>query len=235
MIGTIFHEALTRPLFNILIWFYNIIPGQDLGLAIIAVTVLVRLVLYPSFSKSLKSQKELQQLQPKLNEVKEKYKDNKEAQTKATLELYKEHKINPLSSCLPLLIQLPILIALYKVFLSGLKGNFGSELYSFVANPGTINQTFLGINLATPNIYMAIIAGAFQFVQTKMITPKQKAQDRTAKLMNAQLMYFMPIITVVIAWKLPAALSLYWVVTTLFAIGQQYYIIRKDKKFEKPA
>ena len=226
-----FHILLTKPLLNILIWFYNVIPGQDMGLAIIALTLLIRLILFPSFQKSLRSQRELQKLQPKLNEIKEKYKDDKEAQTKATLEFYKENKVNPFSSCLPLLVQLPILIALYQVFLTGLNGKVASELYSFVPDPGTINTSFLGlVELGKSNIWFALAAGIFQFIQSKMmVPPKTGVPDKTASIMNAQLTYFMPVVTVLISMRLPAGLALYWAVTTLFAIGQQYYIMRTAK------
>ncbi|MDP3993700.1 MAG: YidC/Oxa1 family membrane protein insertase [bacterium] len=222
---------LTKPLLNILIWFYNVIPGQDMGLAIIALTLLIRLILFPSFQKSLRSQRELQKLQPKLNEIKEKYKNDKETQTKATLEFYKENKVNPFSSCLPLLVQLPILIALYRVFLTGLNGEVSNELYAFVADPGAINTSFLGlVELGKSNIWFALAAGIFQFIQSKMIAPpKTGVPDKTASIMNAQLTYFMPVVTVLISMRLPAGLALYWAVTTLFAIGQQYYIMRTAK------
>lgn len=224
----IFHLFLTKPLLNLLIWFYNVLPGNDIGLAIIAVTVLVRLILFPSFQKSLKAQKELQQLQPKLEELKEKYKNDKEAQTKATLEFYKTNKINPFSSCLPLLIQLPLLIALYNVFRSGLEGEIAGELYGFVANPGEINTNFFGIlELSAPSFVFALLAGASQFVQSKLMAPKNKPQDKTAAMMSLQFTYIMPIITVMVAQSLPAGLSLYWIITTLFAIGQQWYIMRR--------
>lgn len=228
--GNFFHLFLSQPLLNILIWFYNIIPGHDMGLAIIALTILIRIILLPSFQKSLRSQKELQQIQPKIDELKEKHKDDKEAQTKALLEFYKQKKINPFSSCLPLLLQLPILIALYRVFLTGLNGQISSELYSFVANPGTINTTFLGlVELRRPNFLFAALAGVFQFIQSKMITPKTttSSQNQMASIMSVQFTYFMPILTILIAMRLPTGLSLYWVVTTLFAIGQQYYIMKK--------
>lgn len=227
--GELFHLILTKPLLNILIWLYNAIPGQDMGLAIISLTILLRLVLFPSFQKSLRSQKELQQLQPKLEEIKAKYKDDKEAQTKATLELYKQNKVNPFSSCLPLLVQLPILFALYRVFLTGLNGDVGADLYPFVKSPGEINTLFLGIvELSKSSLLFAILAGGFQFVQSKMLAPKTPApKGTTAAIMSAQFTYFMPILTVIIAMRLPAGLSLYWAVTTLFAIAQQYYIMRK--------
>lgn len=231
--GNIFHLILTQPLLNALIWIYDVLPVKDMGLAIIGLTLVIRLILFPSFQKSIKSQKEMQQLQPKLNEIKQRYKDDQQAQSKAIMEVYKEHKVNPFSSCLPLLIQLPILIALYRVFLSGLNGNIAADLYSFVANPGDINTLFLGlVELSKPSILFAVLAGAFQYIQSKMITPTQQGSDTTAKIMSAQFLYFMPLLTVVISWRLPAGLSLYWAVTTLFAIAQQYYIMRKDKRYE---
>jgi len=230
----LFHVILIQPLVNLLVWFYNVIPGHDLGVAIIVLTVVVRLVLYPSFSKSLRSQKELSAMQPRLDEIKEKHKDNKEAQTKAILEFYKENKINPLSSCLPLLIQLPILIALYQVFLYGLNGKVAAELYSFVQNPGAIDPLFFNfVDLSKPNLIFGILAGAFQFIQSKMMMPKVKPKDQMAAAMNAQLVYFMPLITILISAKLPAALALYWIVTTVFAIGQQYYIMKQSN--DRPA
>lgn len=223
---------LVKPILNLLIWLYNVLPGNDIGLAIIAVTILVRILLFPSFQKSLRAQKELQQIQPKLEEIKEKYKDDKEAQTKAVLKFYQENKINPLSSCLPLLIQLPLLIALYNVFRMGLDGDISAKLYPFISDPGHIDSMFLGfVNLAKSNVIFALAAGASQFVQSKLMAPaKAKGntpQDKTAAMMSMQFTYVMPIVTAVVAMSLPAGLSLYWIITTLFAIGQQWYIMRK--------
>lgn len=224
----IFHIILTKPLLNLLIWFYNIIPGSDMGLAIIAVTILVRLLLYPSFQKSLRAQRQLQLLQPKLDEIKEKHKGDKEAETKAILKFYQENKVNPFSSCLPLLVQLPILIALYSVFRTGLSGEIGGELYGFVINPGAINTKLFGLlELAKPNIGFAIVAGLSQFAQSKLMAPAARPQDKTAAMMSMQFTYVMPIITIVVAMSLPAGLSLYWIITTLFAIAQQWYIMRR--------
>ena len=225
----IFHLVLTKPLLNVLIWIYNTVPLHDIGIAIIVLTILVRLLLFPSFQKSLRSQRQLQQLQPKLDEIKEKYKDDKEAQTKAVLEFYQQNKVNPFSSCLPLLVQLPILIALYQVFLSGLNSQLAGELYPFVRDPGQINTNFLGLmDLSKANFIFAFLAGALQFVQSKLMMPTKKIQDQTAPIVNIQFSYLIPVVTVFIAAKLPAGLALYWIVATLFAIGQQYYIMKKQ-------
>ena len=169
-------------------------------------------------------------LQPKLNEVREKHKHDKEAQAKAMMELYKEHKINPLSSCLPLLVQLPILIALYQVFSKALNNNL-SGLYNFVMHPANLDPRFLNLlDLSKPSIVLGVIAGLAQFWQSKLMMPKTTGQDTTMRAMQLQTTYVLPVISVVIAMKLPAGLPLYWIVTTLFAVAQQYYIIRKQPK-----
>ncbi len=119
-ITAIFHAILYQPLFNALVLLYQYFPGHDFGIAVIILTVLIRILLYPLMFQSIKSQKILAELQPKIQEIQNKYKNDKEKQTKATMELYQKEKINPFGGCLPLLIQLPILIALFQVFSKGL-------------------------------------------------------------------------------------------------------------------
>lgn len=226
----LYNEFIYRPLLNLLVFLYNVIPGHDIGLVIILLTVLIRIALLPSFHKSLKNQAAMTGLQPKLNEIREKHKDNKEAQAKATMELYKEHKINPLSSCLPLLFQLPLLIALYQVFDKAL-GNKITGLYSFVHKPEYLDPKFFGIlDLSHPNIILGVLAGLSQFWQSKMMMSANSGSngDSTAKIMAIQTTYVLPLVSIYIAAKLPAGLPLYWLVTTLFSIGQQYYIMRKS-------
>lgn len=224
----LYNQLIYEPLLNLLVWGYNTIPGHDIGVVIILLTIAIRLVLAPLMHKQLQSQKAMSALQPKLNALREQHKGDKESQAKATMELYKEHKVNPLSSCLPLLIQLPILIALYQVFSKALKGNL-EGLYGFIFNPGSINPLFLHfIDLSKPNIYLAVIAGALQFWQSKhMMSQTAQSNDVTAKAMNIQMQYVLPLLSVFIAMTLPAGLPLYWAVMTLFAIAQQYYIMRK--------
>lgn len=230
-----YNDAIYRPILNLLVALYNIIPGHDIGVVIILVTIVIRLLLAPFMHKSLKSQKAMSALQPKIAELKEKHKDDQAAHAQATMALYKEHNVSPFSSCLPLLIQLPILIALYQVFRKALIGNLDG-LYAFVHNPGVLNPKLFGlINLATPNIAFAIVAGLVQFWQSWMVMKWQTnasngaKQDTTQKALNAQMLYILPLVSVFIAWKLPAGLPLYWIVTTLFAVGQQYYINRTHK------
>jgi len=233
--NTIFYQ----PLFNLLVWFYNVIPGHDIGLAIIVVTVLIKVLLYPFSLQSLKAQKSLTDLQPKIDELKIKYKDQKEEMSKAMMNLYKENKVNPLSSCLPVLIQLPFLIAVYQVFIHGLGSQGLENLYSFVANPGHINPVSLGfLDLSKSNIVLAVLAGAAQFWQTKIMPrsqppkkmPGAKDESMTAAV-NKQMLYFMPVVTVLVGASLPGGLTFYWFLTTILTVAQQYlYFFRKNKK-----
>ncbi len=224
-----FSVILIYPLLNLLVFFYHYVP--DIGVVIILLTVLVRLALLPSFHKSLKHQKALTALQPKMNEIKEKYKDDKEQQAKAMMELYKIHKVNPASSCLPMLIQIPILIALYQVFIRSLNGTDLVGLYPFIHNPGHINPMFLGfLDLSKANIILAVIAGIAQYFQSRMMIPKNQPQDQTTKIMSYQTLYFLPAMTVVFGLRFPAGLPLYWIANTIFGIAQQYFIIRQEAK-----
>jgi YidC/Oxa1 family membrane protein insertase len=233
-----FHAILYQPLFNFLIWLYDVIPGHDLGFAIITISLLIRLALWPLSRVSLKSQKALQELQPKLDALKEQHKNDKEGLAKAMMELYRNEKVNPMASCLPLLIQLPILWALYRVLQDGLNIDSLINLYPFVTKPTSINLNFLGfINLAEPHIVMAIIAAILQFVQTKMLMakrpPKKIRKDSGARdedmmaQMNKSMLYFMPVMTAVIGASLPGGLTLYWIVMNIFAILQQALTFRK--------
>lgn len=232
MISYLFNEIFYRPLLNGLIFLYNIIPGHDFGIAIIILTAIIRLILWPMTNKSLKNQKILAKIQPKAVEIKNKFKNNKEAQAKALMALYSENKINPLSGFLPIIIQIPILLALWQVFLHSLNSDLGS-LYSFVSAPGKIQTVFLGIvDLSHKNMVLAILSGVLQYIQTKMIMPapvKSGSNNSGSAgapdfngIMSKQMLYFMPVLSVIIFWSLPAALPLYWIVTTLFAILQQY-------------
>lgn len=243
----IFNTLLYEPILNALMYLVNILPGHDIGLAIIILTIIIKFILFwPSLS-SIKSQRALQETQPKLVEIKKKYKDDKEELSRQLMKFYKENKVNPLSSCLPMLIQLPILFAVYRVFLVGL--TIDSETGTLVAQQlehlyGPIRDIFTStpidtisfgiIDLSkTGNYVLAILAGALQFVQSKMLMQKKPPKvpgakdENMAVAMNKQMTYFFPLITVYIGVKFPAGLALYWVVMTLFSIGQQHYFFKK--------
>lgn len=236
-----FYIILYQPLFNGLVFLYNYIPGHDFGIAIIILTLIIRFVLYPVSVKAFNSQKSLQKLQPKIQELQKKYKDDKEKQAKEILALYKTEKINPFSGFLLAIIQLPILIALYQVFWNGFKSAELSVLYNFIANPGQINALFLNIiDLSKPNIVFAVLAGLTQYYQTKMLLPKKEVKKQSNELdftqiMQKQMVYFLPAFTVIILLNLPSALGLYWTVSGLFSIIQQYFLFKKNKLEETKA
>ena len=233
-ISLIFNEALYRPLFNGLIFLYNTISFHDFGVAIILFTLAIRLILYPLNQKAIRSQKALNTLQPQIKEIQQKLKGDRQKQAQAMMELYQKNKINPASGCLPLFLQLPILLALYQVFWNGLNPERLSALYSFVSRPEMVNPLFLGfLDLSKGSPAMAILAGIFTFWQSKMMISKNSLKGNPgdfSAMMNKQMLFLMPLITVFIAWKLPAGLALYWVVMTLFGIGQQYLVLRQKNE-----
>ena len=150
--GYLYNQIFYRPILNALIFFYNTIAVHDFGLAIIFVTLVIRFVLYPFFHKGTKHQMMMQRLQPKIKKLQEAHKDDKVKQSEALMALYKEHGVNPFLGIVLLLIQLPIMLALYWVVRSGLGTGALTGLYSFVAQPSSINPIFLGlINLAKPS------------------------------------------------------------------------------------
>jgi len=229
----IFNIFLYRPLFNFLVLIYNYLPGHDFGIAIIIVTLVIRIAMYPIAVRALNSQIALQKLQPQLQEIQKKYKDDKEKQGIETLELYRKEKINPFSGLFLAVVQLPILIALYNVFWNGLNANELNRLYAFVVNPININAMFLGlIDLSKPNLIFACLAAILQFFQTKMLIPKAVAgqgKNDISMMMQKQMVYFFPFITVIILLKMPSALALYWIVSGIFSIIQQYFILKEKK------
>lgn len=235
----IFHVVFYQPILNLLVFFYNIIPTHDLGLAIIVVTVLIKLILFPLSQQSIKSQKQLQEIQPKIEEAKSKFANNKEEMARATMALYKEHKVNPFSSCLPLLVQLPFFFAVFQVFRDFGKADAMKYVYKFNHLP-EIHSTMglLGlIDLSKPNYLLAILAGLAQFWQAKMFStkkPEVKTNDskdeNMAAIMNKQMLYMMPALTIFIGFTLPSGLSLYWFVTTILTVLQQIYVFKHKLK-----
>lgn len=235
-----FQTFFYQPILNLLIFIYNVIPGHDLGVAIIILTIIIKLILWPLSQKALKSQKALQDIQPKIEEVKIKYKDNKEEMGRAMMNLYKDNKVNPFSSCLPLLVQFPFLIAVFRVFRDGFESHL-ELLYPFVAHPESIQYTFFGIiDLSlNHNIVLAGLAGLAQYWQTHMMMSKQPevksggAQDENmTAIMNKQMKVVMPIMTVMIGYQFSAGLALYWLVSTLFQVFQQLYAFKLKNEIE---
>ena len=240
--STIWTTFFYQPVLNLVIFVYDFLPIQDLALTIIIFAVIVKLLLLPLSKKQLKSQKELQELQPKIEALKKQYKDDREALSRETLKLYQENKVNPFSSCGTLIIQLPFLIAVFRVFRDNFSESAMSLIYSFLPRPETINAVAFGIwDLASPNVFLAIAAGLAQFWQTKLMMAKKKktetgaekkpnqAEESFATTMNKQMMYMMPVLTVFIGLSLPGGLTLYWFVTTILTAFQQIFLFRQEK------
>lgn len=240
MLTNIWNTVLYNPLVNLLAFLISVIPGGDLGVAIILLTLLVKLILFPLSQRSLQSQAKMNLLAPELKKIKQSTL-SKEEQAKKTFELYKEHKTNPFSGCLLIIIQIPIIFALYYVFLKGLNFDNGI-LYSFVKAPINLDMTFLGIlDLTQKSLFLAILAGISQFFQAYLM-PKPNIskseqgnsfQESFTRSMQMQMKYIFPIVVVFIAYNISSAISLYWVTSNIFSIGQQLYVNKKNRNLKQ--
>jgi len=234
-----FNTILIRPIVNLLIFLYNTLAFGDLGIAVILLVLIAKFVLYPLSKKSIRSQIVMQKLQPKMKEIQAKYKDNKEEQTKAMMEFWKENKVNPISGCLPMLIQLPILIAIFEVFRHGLPDLTNGVLYSFVKNPVTLNPNFLKfMNLSVKGtIYLALVAAGFQLLQGKLTmssgaTKTENSGENkkaSAETITKRMIYLFPIITIFIVLQFPAVLGIYWTFFTIFSIAEHLIVVKSLK------
>lgn len=228
--GSFFNTILYQPLFNALVFLYQTIAFQDLGVAIIMLTVVVRVILYPLFYHSFKNQTLMQKIQPHIQKIQHEHKDNRERQAQALMELYKQHKVNPFSGFLLILVQLPILIVLYQLFLKGFSPEAFGNLYSFVSAPSEIHNTFLGlIDLKSKSILIVVLAAILQYFQGRLTLPKTQpsGQDSPAAKIGKSMIFIGPVLTVVILSTLPAAVGLYWLASSAFSIFQQLIINRQ--------
>lgn len=236
----LFNLFFYQPLYNGLIFLIGLLPWVDMGVAVILFTCIVKLILFPLSKKSILTQIKMKEIQPELDAVKEKYKENKQEQAVKVMALYKEKKVNPFSGILLIFIQIPIIFALYFVFLKGGLPKVNADLLysSFVKIPDSINVSFLGLLDITQKGYLlAFTAALSQFFQVKLVIPKTKKTDSNsktnsfkddlAKSMSIQMKYILPVIIFFIARGLPAVVALYWTTSNLFTIGQELYLRRK--------
>jgi YidC/Oxa1 family membrane protein insertase len=197
------------------------------GIAIILLTILIRVLLYPLNLKNLKSQQALAEISGELNEIKKKYKHDKEALVKETAALYKKANVNPFSGLVVLVIQTPILIALYQVFMGFASGTGNNTLYSFIPRPDGINPFFLGVDLSQAVWWTALLAAALLFVQTKIMTvqPKSKsAKSEFAETLQKQMNYVFPFFIFLVLIKVPSAISLYIITSGIISIIETKYV-----------
>ena len=233
MIGSFFHAVIYAPLYNALVFLIGIMPGADVGLAIIALTIIVRIILYPLSRSAIRTQIVMKKLVPEVEKIKDRNKDNKENEAREIFALYKEHNVSPFSGIGLMLLQIPVLIGLYLVFANGKWPIVDAKLlYSFVHTPAHLNMFFLGFMdmAAKHNIVLAVLAAATQAAYTRLSMGPRGEKTATeasfsndmAKSMDFQARFVLPAIIGVISFTLASAAPLYWVTGNLFMIMQEY-------------
>lgn len=237
-ISYLYNIAIYTPLYNGLIGLISIFPWMDAGVAIIVFTIIIRLVLFPLSRQSIKTQIRMREIQPEIAALQKKH-TNKQEQTLKTMELYKQRGIRPLAGSLILFIQLPILFGLYYVFArSGLPTVNTSILYPIIRVP-QINMMFLGLlDISKTSILVALVAALSQYVQLKFSLASQVSSagdNNPAAAMSRQMMYIMPVMIFILAFRFPAAISLYWAVGNLFMLGQELFVRFHHEKGKKKA
>lgn len=242
MFSFLYNTFFYQPLYNGLIIFLAYIPWINVGVAVILFTILIRLILFPISQKSVRTQLEMKNIEPELDEIKNKYKEDKQVQAQKIMEVYKKKGINPFSGILLLIIQLPILWALYAVFLRGGLPTINTDLlYSFVRIPEGVNMFFLGIDVAGKSTLLAAVAALTQFLQISLSTKKnpkpvqkdgQKPsfKDELAKSMGVQMKFVMPFMIFIVARSFPIVVSLYLITSNVFSIVQEVVMAKKLKK-----
>lgn len=234
MISAAFHTLIYDPLYNGLVFLVGVIPSHDMGIAVIALTVLVRIVLFPLSRRAIEAQLAMKKITPEIEEIKKKHEKNSPEQSKAIFALYKERGIHPFASFGLVLLQFPILIALYWVFYkSGFPNVDSALLYPFVHAPAAIKMEFFGVvNMASRSIPLAVLAALTQFIYTRLsMGPREKGAESTpveaslskdmAKSFDLQARYVLPLMIGVIGYTVSAAAPLYWATSNTFMIFQE--------------
>jgi YidC/Oxa1 family membrane protein insertase len=230
-----FTALIYQPIYNALAFLISIVPGGDVGIAIILITILVRLVLFPLSLSAIKSQMAMRQIDPILRNLREEYKDRKDELAKKTMELFKEHRVNPFAGILLLVIQLPIIIGLYTVLRSEAKTlSFDpSMLYPFVHAPEHASLIFLGfLDLTGKSIVLAVLVAATQFLYARLLAPaqprkegeKKSFQDDLSESMQLQMRYVLPVVLGVVSYAASSAIALYFLASNVFSVLQELVV-----------
>lgn len=240
ILSQLWNAVLYRPIYNALLFFSYIVPGHNLGIAIILLTILIRTILLGPSQKAMKAQRRMQEVQPMLESIKEKYKGDQQRIAKETMAIWKTHKVNPMGSCLPLLLQFPILIALFWVIKNGLNPDELHLLYKTYEGFSLkdITTNFAWMDLTKVNTYvLPVIIGLLQFLQMKLAIAKTKKSGQKVKnemaIANNVMTYMMPVMIAVFTASLPAGVGVYWGVSTLYGIFQQL-VVNRSKIAPKP-
>lgn len=240
----LYNTIVYKPLYNGLIFLMDTMPWIDAGVAIVIFTIIVKLILFPLSKKSVTTQLQMRKLEPELAQLKSKLKDDKQAYALKTMELYKVNKINPFAGFILLFIQLPIIFALYKVFLSGFEKINTDLLYSFVSVPEFINTHFLGlVDITGKSVVLAILAGVTSYIQIKFsipavaknvnkesMTKEERFKHDLTRGMHLQMRYFLPVLAFLISWKISGVIAIYWITSNIFTLCQELVIRRSVAK-----
>ncbi len=237
-----FHTIFYKPIYNALIFILDILPNHSVAIAVVVLTVIIKLFLLPLSYKMFKTQIIQRKIQPLISKIQEEYKDNRQVLGLKMLEIYKEHKLNPFSSILLMIIQIPIVFALYFVFANGgLPNIVTADLYSFISQVNNINPFLLGIDFTKANIVVGLIAALSQYGQIRLslqnmpaVSNKPMSEMKPEELMQKQMSfmmkYFIPILIFIASIKVSAAVALYWIVSSVFMIAQELYFRNKHKE-----
>jgi YidC/Oxa1 family membrane protein insertase len=229
----LFYTFIYEPFYNALVALITVVPYADVGIAVVLLTILVKILLFPLARRASIMQAKVKELAPEMEEIKEKHKEDKQAQTLAMLALYKRENIRPFLSMAVVFIQLPVIFGLYWVFFKGGLPEINVDvLYSFIPVPEMVNMSFLGlIDMGGKSIVLALIAGVSQFIYSKFVLPeppkrsdKPSLKDDLAHSFHLQMKYVMPVIVTVIAYTISAAVALYWATSNIFMILQEYFV-----------
>jgi YidC/Oxa1 family membrane protein insertase len=243
MISYLFHNGIYVPLYNGLVFLVDVVPAYDMGLAVIALTIVVRIIIYPLSQRAIHTQIAMKKIAPDVEKLKIKHKDNREEQGRAIFALYRERDVHPFASIGLVLIQFPVLIGLYWVFYAGGFPTVDpSLLYAFIHVPPTVNMEFLGfVDMGEKhNVFLAVLVALSQLVYSRLsMGPRQKVPDATpveasfsgdfAKSFDLQARYVFPVMFGVISYFIVAAAPLYWFTSNVFMIGQEFVAGRRWK------
>jgi YidC/Oxa1 family membrane protein insertase len=237
---TLWNVIFYQPIYNALVFIVGNVTFGDIGFAIILLTIIVKLILSPLTKKSIKSQILMKKMEPELQKIKKDF-PNKEEQAKKTFELYKKYGTSPFSGCLVILIQLPVIFALYYVFYKNSSIINTSLIYSFINIPAQLHTKFLGLLeiASNKNIILGLLAGLSQFTQGYLATPAKPKnveiikdnnpktfQEELSSSMQMNVKYILPVFIAFIAYQLSAAVALYWITSNIFTIVQEWHIRR---------
>lgn len=234
MISAFFHAVFYNPIYNALVALMAFVPGGDVGVAVILLTIIIRLILLPFSLSAARTQRAMKLIEPKIKELKEKHKGDKEKEALETLELYREAKVNPFASILTVFVQIPVLLALFWVFrYEPFVTLDAARLYALTPLPHAVSLEFLGfISVAGKSMTLAILAGLTQFLQAHMalsgtMKPSSEgAQGDFQKIIGMQLKYVFPFLIGAISYTTSGAIALYFIATNLAGSLQEWYVRR---------